>query len=32
VGGVHRECGDGGGVGFKTGEVGRAPARYNALA
>jgi hypothetical protein len=31
VGGAHREGGDSGGVGFETGEVGRAPARYNTL-
>jgi hypothetical protein len=32
VGGAHCEGGDGGIVGFKTGEVDRAPARYGALA
>jgi hypothetical protein len=32
VGGAHREGGDSGGVNFKTGEVGRAPMRYDALA
>jgi hypothetical protein len=32
VGGAHREGGDGGGVGFETGEVGRALVRYDALA
>jgi hypothetical protein len=32
VGGAHREGGDDGCVGFETGEVGRAPVRYGALA